>query len=141
MKPDAPSLIETWSTSRKTFVTILCGFPSFNNILKGKSMTKSKDTIHLPAHLPRKLSISCWIWSWITSATKGEPYYDLERCMIELKERGFNSIRVEAGLNWAFTLEGKPRGQIEVAAPMLGAYTASMAVATIKEGVTYNFIL
>ena len=67
----------------------------------------------LPEHLPRKLSISCWIWSWITSATEGEPYDDLERCMIELKERGFNAIRIEAGLNWAFDLDGRPRGDVE----------------------------
>jgi len=56
------------------------------------------------------LSIDSWIWSWIVAATPGEPYDDLERCVLELKERGFNAVRVEAGLNWAFGLDGRPRG-------------------------------
>ncbi len=66
----------------------------------------------LPVHLPAKLSICCWIWSWITSATEGEPYHDLDGCMAGLKERGFNAVRVEAGLNWAFRADGSPRGQV-----------------------------
>ena len=66
----------------------------------------------LPSHLPQKLSISCWIWSWITSAAVGEPYDDLDRCMIELKERGFNAVRLDAGLNWAFRADGRPRGPV-----------------------------
>jgi len=71
---------------------------------------------NIPSHLPRKLSISCWIWSWITSATATEPYGDLERCARELKERGFNAVRVDAGLNWAFRLDGTPRGPMEFCA-------------------------
>jgi len=50
----------------------------------------------LPAHLPRKLSICCWIWDWIVAATPGEAYDDLERCVVEMKERGFNAVRVDA---------------------------------------------
>lgn len=66
----------------------------------------------LPAHLPPKLSICCWIWSWLTAATPGEPYEDLERCVVETRARGFNAVRVDAGLNWAFTLDGQPRGPL-----------------------------
>lgn len=66
----------------------------------------------LPPHLPPKLSICCWIWSWITSATSGEPYGDLDGCMQGLKERGFNAVRVDAGLNWAFRGDGSPRGEV-----------------------------
>jgi hypothetical protein len=83
-------------------------------------MTDKKEGKRIPDHLPRKLSISCWIWSWITSATEGEPYGDLERCIVELKERGFNTVRVETGLNWAFTLDGQPRGQMEFGAWIAG---------------------
>jgi len=78
-----------------------------------KNNRKNHFGIQTPAHLPEKLSISCWIWSWISSAAKDEPYYDLERCILELKQRGFNTVRIEAGLNWAFTLDGKPRGPME----------------------------
>jgi len=67
----------------------------------------------IPAHLPARLSISCWIWSWITSATPDEPYGDLERCFVELRERGFNAVRVEAGLNWAFLPDGTARGPMD----------------------------
>lgn len=86
-----------------------------------KNQGKIAAEISIPAHLPSKLSIDCWIWSWISSATKGEPYYDLERCILELKERGFNTVRIDAGLNWAFTLDGKPRGQIEFG-PWIAGY-------------------
>jgi len=67
----------------------------------------------IPGHLPKKLSIDCWIWSWIVAATPGEPYDDIERCVLEVRERGFNAVRVDAGLNWAFRLDGRPRGPME----------------------------
>ena len=73
----------------------------------------SRDRGPIPGHLPNKLSIDCWIWNWIAAATPGEPYDDLERCVVEMKERGFNAMRVETGLNWAFTLDGRPRGIVE----------------------------
>jgi len=78
----------------------------------------------ISAHLPRKLSISSWIWSWITSATPGEPYGDLERCFIELRDRGFNAIRVEAGLNWAFLPDGTPRGPMSFG-PFIAGYSGN----------------
>ena len=67
----------------------------------------------LPDHLPKKLSIGMFIWNWITMATPGEPYDDLERAVAGLPERGFNAVRVEAGLNWCFRLDGQPRGEME----------------------------
>ena len=67
----------------------------------------------IPDHLPPKMSISCWIWSWITSAAPGEPFADLEKAVAGLRERGFNAIRIEAGPNWCFNLDGSPRGVME----------------------------
>lgn len=46
-------------------------------------------------------------------ATPGEPYDDLDRCMRKMKERGFNCLRAETGLNWAFRMDGTPRGPME----------------------------
>ncbi len=66
----------------------------------------------VPAHLPKKLAISCWIWSWVTYALPDEPYGDLERCVAGLQERGFNAVRVDAGLNWCFRSDGTPRGEM-----------------------------
>jgi hypothetical protein len=67
----------------------------------------------IPSHLPRRLAICSWIWSWITSALPDEPYGDLERAMSGLRERGFNAVRLEAGLNWCFRQDGSPRGPVE----------------------------
>jgi hypothetical protein len=67
----------------------------------------------VPAHLPGRLAISSWIWSWVTYALPDEPYGDLETCVAGLKERGFNAIRVDAGLNWCFRTDGTPRGEME----------------------------
>lgn len=67
----------------------------------------------LPDHLPKKLSIGMFIWNWIAMATPGEPYHDLEKAVAGLRERGFNAVRVEAGLNWCFHADGRPRGEME----------------------------
>ena len=73
--------------------------------------TPSPDVSPLPADdPPEKLSICCWIWNWIVMATPGEPYDDLGRCMRAMKERGFNCLRAETGVNWAFRVDGTPRG-------------------------------
>jgi hypothetical protein len=66
----------------------------------------------IPEHLPRKLAISSWIWSWIAGGGPGEPYENLETCMVGLKERGFNALRADVGLNWGFTIDGRPRGEM-----------------------------
>jgi hypothetical protein len=67
----------------------------------------------IPGHLPPKLTISCWQWAWLTAALPDEPYGDLEKVMVGLAERGFNTIRIDAGLNWCFQADGSPRGEVE----------------------------
>jgi cellulase (glycosyl hydrolase family 5) len=67
----------------------------------------------LPEHLPEKLSIGMFIWNWVTMATPGEPYGNLQKVVAGLPERGFNAVRVEAGLNWCFRIDGRPRGEME----------------------------
>jgi hypothetical protein len=49
----------------------------------------------------------------VTAALPDEPYGDLEKAMAGLVERGFNTIRIDAGLNWCFRQDGKPRGEME----------------------------
>ena len=61
------------------------------------SQKRAQDAGRLPDHLPPKLSIDLWIWSWIVMATPGEPYDDLERCVVEIKERGFNTTILLGG--------------------------------------------
>ena len=86
-----------------------------------------------PSHLPEKLSIGMWIWSWITAATPGEPYHDLEKCVLDLKERGFNAVRIEAGLNWAFDLNGVPRGAIEFC-PWVAGHGSNLSLFNARGG-------
>ena len=73
----------------------------------------------LPDHLPSKLSISFW-HHWLYRAQPGAPYADLERCVLGLQERGFNAVRVNVPLTYAFRLDGTPRGPIEFEPPFPG---------------------
>ncbi len=47
-----------------------------------------------PAHLPRRLTVCLWDFSWYTQAGPGEPYEDLNAVCAELAARGFNTIRI-----------------------------------------------
>lgn len=61
----------------------------------------------------KRLAISFWNFGLLS---KG-PFYDLERCVAEAVERGFNCIRTEGGTCITHDAEGSPRGE-------LGFYTA-----------------
>lgn len=47
-----------------------------------------------PAHLPGRLSITLWDFSWYTRAGAGEPYADLEALCATVAERGFTTLRI-----------------------------------------------
>ena len=67
----------------------------------------------VPAHLPDRLSICYYGWDWITSALPDEPFGDLERALMQTKERGYNCVRAEMGLNWMFDSQGARRGKLK----------------------------
>ncbi|MCU1406283.1 MAG: hypothetical protein JWQ43_2586 [Glaciihabitans sp.] len=48
----------------------------------------------IPAHLPKRLTISLWDFSWYTRAGAGEPFEDLEAAFVETVDRGYNTIRI-----------------------------------------------
>ncbi|WP_394550768.1 cellulase-like family protein [Agromyces sp. MMS24-JH15] len=48
----------------------------------------------VPAHLPDRLAICLWDFSWYTRAGAGEPFADVDRAMRETAERGFNAVRI-----------------------------------------------
>ena len=52
--------------------------------------------------LPERLTISFWIWGFMCGKP-GNVYHDLDRRMLELKERGFNCIRMDSGAGFAMT--------------------------------------
>ena len=48
----------------------------------------------IPSHLPQRLAITLWDFSWYTLAGQGEPYADLDAALDEAVERGYNAIRI-----------------------------------------------
>jgi hypothetical protein len=58
-----------------------------------------------------RLAISFWIWGLFNTAPNGF-FDDLEGRMVELKERGFNCVRIESGAGLCHDREGRPRGEL-----------------------------
>jgi hypothetical protein len=48
----------------------------------------------VPAHLPARLTVCLFDFSWYTRAGAGEPYADLDAVCADLADRGFNAIRI-----------------------------------------------
>ena len=48
----------------------------------------------VPAHLPERLAITLWDFSWYTRAEPGGPFDDLDRACTEAVARGYNAIRI-----------------------------------------------
>jgi hypothetical protein len=48
----------------------------------------------VPAHLPRRLSVCLWDFSWLTQAGPGEAYENLDLAMAQTVERGYNTVRI-----------------------------------------------
>jgi hypothetical protein len=48
----------------------------------------------VPAHLPPRLTITLWDFSWYTQATAGEPFHDLDTAFAEAVGRGYNTVRI-----------------------------------------------
>lgn len=48
----------------------------------------------VPAHLPQRLTITLWDFSWYTQAGPGEPFADLGAAMADAASLGYNAIRI-----------------------------------------------
>jgi len=48
----------------------------------------------IPEHLPSRLTISLWDFSWYTMTMPGEAFEDLDRAFAEAVERGYNTVRI-----------------------------------------------
>lgn len=48
----------------------------------------------IPDHLPKRLAICLWDFSWYTQAGQGEPYGELRQAFEQTRERGFNTVRI-----------------------------------------------
>lgn len=67
-------------------------------------MTNAHNTA-IPAHLPPRLTISLWDFTWYTQTMPGEPFEDLDRAFAEAVERGYNTVRICA---MPYLLFGRP---------------------------------
>lgn len=47
-----------------------------------------------PSHLPARLAITLWDFSWYTRAEDGGPYADLDKACAKAAELGYNAIRI-----------------------------------------------
>jgi hypothetical protein len=75
----------------------------------------------IPSQLPPHLSICLWGFYWLTYASPEEPYDDLERAVVETKERNFNCLRIDVAPDWQYDPQGNRRGPIELAPWVPGA--------------------
>ncbi|WP_216853690.1 cellulase-like family protein [Phytoactinopolyspora halotolerans] len=48
----------------------------------------------LPAHLPDRLTISLWDFTWYTRTGPGEPFEDLDAAFAAAVARGYNTVRI-----------------------------------------------
>ncbi|MEL7976309.1 cellulase-like family protein [Isoptericola sp. F-RaC21] len=48
----------------------------------------------VPTHLPPRLTISLWDFTWYTQTMPGEPFADLDVAFSEAVERGYNTVRI-----------------------------------------------
>lgn len=48
----------------------------------------------VPAHLPERLTITLWDFSWYVRTGPGEPFEDLDAAFAEAVERGYNTVRI-----------------------------------------------
>ncbi len=54
----------------------------------------SRRLVPLPAHLPERLTITLWDFSWYLRTGPGEPFADLDRAFDGAVLRGYNTVRI-----------------------------------------------
>ncbi|UNX56168.1 hypothetical protein MF406_08215 [Georgenia sp. TF02-10] len=57
-------------------------------------MTVTERPRGVPAHLPPRLTISLWDFTWYTQTMPGEPFADLDAAFAEAVDRGYNTVRI-----------------------------------------------
>ena len=50
--------------------------------------------VPIASHVPKRLTITLWDFSWYVRTGEGEPFEDLDVAMAEAVERGYNTIRI-----------------------------------------------
>lgn len=73
-----------------------------------------------PAHLPDRLTVCLWDFSWYTRTGPGEPFADLDKAFAETVERGYDTVRICAMPLLLFG-PGTPDGPLRLG-PLGGRY-------------------
>lgn len=50
--------------------------------------------VPIPAHLPDRLTITLWDFSWYVRTGPGEPFADLDAAFTQAVDRGYNTVRI-----------------------------------------------
>ena len=50
--------------------------------------------VPLPSHLPERLTITLWDFSWYVRTGPGEPFADLDAAFEQAVHRGYNTVRI-----------------------------------------------
>lgn len=82
------------------------------------SIRKDYSPVPIPAHLPEKLTITLWDFSWYVRTGPGEPFEDLDAAASAAVDRGYNTVRICA---MPFLLFGSGLDTSEVILDRLGA--------------------
>ncbi|GAB3609688.1 hypothetical protein GCM10027414_18130 [Humibacter ginsengiterrae] len=61
---------------------------------RGATYRSNYIPVQVPVHLPKRLTITLWDFSWYVRSGDGEPFEDLDRAAAEAVERGYNTIRI-----------------------------------------------
>jgi hypothetical protein len=99
--------------SRRSFLHLAAAGVLAPALLQSVTPERTTKSSIIPAHLPRRLAICYYGWQWITTALPDEAFGNMDQAVQETKERGFNCIRAEMGLNWMFDLQGHRRGKLK----------------------------
>lgn len=87
-------------------------------------------------NMDRKLAISFWIWGPFDCG-EDSVYHDCEARMKELRERGFNCVRMESGAGFLYAPDGSERGTVTLHSPF-GKYSPLIRQMIVTKETTFN---
>lgn len=68
-------------------------------------------SVATPDHLPDRLTITLWDFSWYTRTAAGEPFHDLDEAFAQAVRRGYNTVRICA-MPWLLFGSGLDTGRL-----------------------------
>jgi len=63
-------------------------------MVTGTDAPRTRSAAGVPGHLPDRLAITLWDFSWAVRSGPGEPFEDLDAAFLEAADRGYNAVRL-----------------------------------------------